>query len=133
MVWAAAALCAVTAVFALVAYGDTNTSGYGSRGLEALVRQAALRDGLAWAVVFGAAYTSVGVRLAGVRAPGVRKGEPRALYWTAVAVACAHLFAAAVVFQNTWGNWMDVVLLLAPLAVLGALSTVAARSALLDR
>lgn len=129
LVWAVAVVSLITAIFALVAYNDLNSSFLRS-GPETELQKALLRGAVGWSVLFTAAYASLGVRLYQVN-DNDRPGEPRAIYWTIVAVAGFHIVVSGWALNGAWGNWMDVVSFLLPAAVLGSLASISTRAALL--
>lgn len=129
LVWAVMIVSVITAIVALVAYNEMSRGLLRPR-LEVELHEAQLRGIFGWAVLFASAYTVLGMRLLRVDTTN-RPGEPRTLYWTTVAVAGFHLVVAGWLLNGAWGNWMDVVAFLLPAAVLGVLSMVSVRSALL--
>lgn len=131
LVWCAAAVGALTVAFALAAYNDVHGASFFQMSSETKeIQLALLREILGWWVLFTAAYASLGLRLARLRAT-TRPGEPRALYWTLVAVAGFHVVVSGWLLHGAWGNWMDVVSFLLPALLLGVLASVGTRAALL--
>ncbi|WP_017583099.1 hypothetical protein [Nocardiopsis valliformis] len=129
LVWAVVIIGVITTVTALVAYNDMNRS-FLRLDAEIQIQEAQLRAIFGWWVLFTAAYASLGVRLVRLGAT-TRPGEPRALYWTLVAVAGFHVVVSGWLLNGVWGNWMDVVSFLLPALILGVLASVGTRAALL--
>ncbi|GAA1089682.1 hypothetical protein [Nocardiopsis metallicus] len=131
LTWCAVAVGALTIVFALAAYSDVHTTSTLRISSETKeIQFALLREIIGWWVLFTAAYASLGVRLLRLGAT-TRPGEPRALYWTLVAVAGFHVVVSGWLLNGAWGNWMDVVSFLLPALVLGVLASAGTRAALL--
>ncbi|GAA1460495.1 hypothetical protein NE857_05695 [Nocardiopsis exhalans] len=131
LVWAVVIIGLITTVAALVAYNDVHTTSSLRISSEMKeVQLALLREIIGWWVLFTAAYASLGVRLVRLGTT-TRPGEPRALYWTLVAVAGFHVVVSGWLLNGAWGNWMDVVSFLLPALVLGVLASGGTRAALL--